>query len=312
MARITAVCISRDRGTRKEPVQSAVLIRDHGIQGDGHAGEGPRQLSILSDLSLQKMRSRGIDACHGCCGQNMDIDAEVHTLVPGTRLKLGDEAVVTVTAIGKNNEDGHADRVIEGNIFPEEGLFASVDRDGPVSPGDQVSLLRERGFSVGILTVSDSACAGVYSDLTGPALMEDAAGNGLQPCRYAVVPDEEELIEEKLKLWCDDGFLDLVFTAGGTGLSTRDVTPEATLNVMEREVPGIPEMVRQKSSAIVVTAWLSRARAGIRKRTLIINLPGSRKASLECAGFIYPVLDHALKILRGDVQHCGDHTPEDK
>jgi molybdenum cofactor synthesis domain-containing protein len=229
----------------------------------------------------------------------------MYTMLPGVRLRIGAAAQVRITEIGKDNSDGHADNVIKGNIFPEEGVFAEVLSDGEVRPGDEVAALRQEGYLAGVLTVSDSACRGDYPDDSGPAVMELLRKNGLQPARYHVEPDEMDALFSRITSWCDDGFIDVLFTAGGTGLSPRDVTPEATLRACTREVPGIAELMRQRSSEVTPTAWLSRAYCGIRKNTLVINLPGSLKASVECAGFVLPVLGHALEILRGDVRHCG-------
>ncbi len=307
MARVSAVCLSGQRQTRKTVQDSIMLIENFGIEGDAHAGSGSRQVSILSELSLAKMEAEGITTSPGCCGENIDIrgTVELHTLLPGVQLKLGESAVVGVTEIGKDNSDGHADNVIRGNIFPVEGVFAEVLVRGTVKPDDPIEVLRNSGFTAGVLTVSDSASRGDYQDMSGPSLIELLDSNGFVPARYAVVPDEVPKIAAKLRNWCEDGFLDVLFTTGGTGFSVRDVTPEATIEVCERDVPGIPEMIRQKSALIIESAWLSRARAGIRKRTLVINLPGSRKAAIECAGFALPLLGHALEILRGDIEHCG-------
>ncbi|MEN8208629.1 MAG: molybdenum cofactor synthesis domain-containing protein [Candidatus Fermentibacteria bacterium] len=307
MAGISAVCLSGKRQTRKAKQDSILLIENFGIENDAHAGSGSRQVSILSELSLARMEAEGIRTSPGCCGENIDIcgAVELHTLLPGVQLKLGESAVVSVTEIGKDNSDGHADNVIRGNIFPIEGVFAEVLAGGTVKPDDPVEVLRNRGFTAGVLTVSDSASRGDYQDRSGTALLELLNSNEFLPVRYAVVPDEVPEISAKLRSWCDDGFLDVLFTTGGTGFSMRDVTPEATDMICEREVPGIPEMIRQKSALIVESAWLSRARAGIRKRTLVINLPGSRKAAVECAGFAIPILGHALEVLRGDIKHCG-------
>ena len=316
MARVSAVCLSEKRQTRKTKQDSVLLIESFGIEGDAHAESGPRQVSILSELSLAKMEAEGIATSPGCCGENIDIRGviELHTLLPGVQLKLGSSAIVRITEIGKDNSDGHADNVIQGNIFPQEGIFAEVLSRGTVKPDDPVKVLRSSGFTAGVLTVSDSASRGDYQDLSGPALIELLNSNGFLPARYAVVPDEITEISAKLSNWCEDGFLDVLFTTGGTGFSVRDVTPEATAMVCDRQVPGIPEMIRQKSADIVESAWLSRAQAGIRERTLVINLPGSRKAAIECAGFTFPILDHALGILRGDIEHCGqrDVRPDEK
>jgi len=307
VARVSAVCASPSRGTAKRPLPVVNLLPGTGVEGDGHAGPGARQVSILSDMSLARMEQAGVTTSHGCCGENIDIsgEMELHSLLPGVRIRLGGEAVVETTGVGKDNSDGHAYDVIAGNIFPVEGLFARVLEGGAVSPGDPVEILRHPGFSVGVLTVSDSTSSGEREDLSGPAVIELLSARGYLASRYGVVPDEESMISERLRCWCEDGSLDLLLTTGGTGFSPRDVTPEATAAVVDRPVPGIPEMVRSLSARTVPTAWLSRATAGIRMGTLVVNLPGSRKAALECAGFTLDVAEHALDVLRGDVHRCG-------
>jgi len=243
----------------------------------------------------------------GCCGENVDVsdDMELHTLLPGVMLSLGGDASVRITAVGKDAADGHADAVIPGNIFPTEGLFAEVVAGGRVVPGDSVEIARRDGYAAGVLTVSDSASAGLREDLSGPAVLELLGRSGFVPARYAVVPDDRAEISSRLRRWCGDGSLDILFTTGGTGFSPRDVTPEATCAVCERMVPGIPEMIRSLSAAIVPTAWLSRAVSGLHGGTLVVNLPGSRKAAVECCGFALRVVGHGLEILRGESVRCG-------
>ena len=306
MATIASVNVSPNRRTRKTPVGSAVAETDQGLRGDGHAGPGPRQLSLLSNISLDLMEQRGVRGVeHGCCGENLDIEgAELMSLRPGTRLLLGDEVVVRITEIGKDNSDGHADNVIAGNIFPEQGVFAAVERGGSVRQGMEVGFLGS-GSLAGVLTVSDSASRGERDDLSGPALLRMLEKVGISVTRYAVCSDDAEELSRRLALWCDDGSVDLLLTTGGTGFSPRDNAPEATAAVIERFVPGIPEMLRSLSAREVPTAWLSRGTAGIRKRTLLVNLPGSRKAVEECLELMLPILDHALEVLRGDVSRCG-------
>ena len=123
------------------------------------------------------------------------------------------------------------------------------------------------------------------------------------------MPDEKDLIAQKLSSWANAGSVDLIVTTGGTGLAPRDVTPEATLSVIDKEVPGFGESMRAFGMAKVPTAMLSRALAGIRKRTLIINLPGSPKAVTEGLNTILPALPHAIKTLRGEVEDCAIEEP---
>lgn len=307
MGRITAICVSDRRKTQKTPCAKATLKSNHGIEGDAHANPGNRQISLLSEESLRKMEAKGISTSPGCCGENIDVsdDIELKTLLPGVILELGKTVLLEITEIGKDNSDGHADNVIEGNIFPQEGVFAKVMTGGEVCPGDRIGVLNGDRFRAGVLTISDSTSAGEREDLSGPAVTELLSSKDYQVCRYAVVPDDEDTISNQLKLWSEDGSIDVLFTTGGTGFSPRDVTPEATCRICERNVPGIPEMIRHKSSKITESAWLSRATAGIHEKTLVINLPGSIKAATECAGFTFEILPHALEVLRGDVSRCG-------
>ena len=160
-------------------------------------------------------------------------------------------------------------------------------------------------FRVGILTVSDKGHARERADTSGPEL-----GRLLDPrcyviAAYRVAPDEPEAIAAQLTAWSDTDGLDLILTTGGTGLSPRDTTPEATLSVAQRLVPGIPEAMRAASLAITPHAMLSRGVAVIRGRTLIINLPGSPKGARENLAAVAKALHHALEKLRGSPAECG-------
>lgn len=160
-------------------------------------------------------------------------------------------------------------------------------------------------YKVGIITASDKGSRGEREDLSGQVIREEVAKIGGEVVEYAVIPDEQELIQNKLIEMSDIKKLDLVLTTGGTGFSPRDVTPEATLAVIDRLVPGIPELVRMESYKITPRAILSRATAGIRKQTLIINLPGSPKAVRENLEWILPSLPHGLDILKGTASECA-------
>lgn len=155
-----------------------------------------------------------------------------------------------------------------------------------------------------VLTVSDRCSKGICEDKSGPLIVEFLTPYG-KTKEYITVPDEQKKIEKALIYLCDDVKADIVFTTGGTGFAPRDVTPEATKAVWDREAPGIAEGIRQKSMEITPKAMLSRAVSGIRKNTLIINLPGSPKAVRESLEFILPVLPHAVEVLSGDTLNCG-------
>ena len=154
-----------------------------------------------------------------------------------------------------------------------------------------------------ILTISDKGSRGEREDKSGAAIREIVEDMGGEVTSHDVVPDERNIIENALKSLAHSA--ELVLTTGGTGLAPRDVTPEATRAVIDKEIPGIAEAMRQKSLEIVPTAMLSRAVAGARGHTLIINLPGSPKAVRECLSFIRPAIPHALELLRGEGGECG-------
>ena len=160
-------------------------------------------------------------------------------------------------------------------------------------------------IKTGILTISDKGSRNERIDVTGPAI-KDALNKDIYAVEYyKIIPDEMELICEELIFMCDEQKLDLILTNGGTGFSKRDVTPEATLKVIHKQTPGIPEAMRQMSLAITPKAMLSRAMAGIRNDTLIINLPGSPKGAVENLNFILPALPHGIEILKGTTGECA-------
>ena len=158
---------------------------------------------------------------------------------------------------------------------------------------------------VAIITLSDSGYAGQREDKSGPLIRAMAEEAGYQVVHTALLPDGVEPLAGELKRLCDGDLADLVLTTGGTGFSSTDLTPEATLSVVERPAPGIAEAMRWQSLQITPRAMLSRAAAGIRGRTLIVNLPGSPKAVRECLEFILPSLAHGLEILRGTTGNCA-------
>ncbi|MGI6684227.1 MAG: MogA/MoaB family molybdenum cofactor biosynthesis protein [Bacillota bacterium] len=160
-------------------------------------------------------------------------------------------------------------------------------------------------IKVGIITASDKGARGEREDLSAPVIEELMRTIGGEVIAYAVVSDEQKLLEEKLREYADEKGLDLVFTTGGTGFSPRDVTPEATQAVVDRLAPGIAEAMRWESLKITPKAMLSRAVSGIRGATLIINLPGSPKAVRECLLTILPALPHGIEILKGEAQECA-------
>ncbi len=162
----------------------------------------------------------------------------------------------------------------------------------------------------GILTVSDRSSRGERADLGGPALAEAVRARGWSASLTDVVADDRAAIASILSAWCARGDLDVILTTGGTGFAPRDVTPEASRDVIERDAPGLAEAIRAESLKITPHAMLSRSVAGIRGRTLILNLPGSPKGAVESLGFVAAVLEHAVQLLREDAGAEKGHTPQ--
>ena len=156
-----------------------------------------------------------------------------------------------------------------------------------------------------ILTLSDKGSRGERIDESGPALAAWLEERGVITVRSLVIADEFEQIVAVLTEWCDSDTADLILTTGGTGVSPRDITPEATLQVVERVIPGLGELMRFKSLEKTTMASLSRAVAGIRKQSLVINLPGSPKGALENLEAVWPTLGHAVEKIRGGQEDCG-------
>lgn len=156
-----------------------------------------------------------------------------------------------------------------------------------------------------IITASTLGYKGQREDESGPYMKEVVEKAGFEVKVMKVLPDDRRILGEVMKRLADSHIVDLVLTTGGTGFSENDVTPEATLDIIERQVPGIPEAMRAYSMQFTKRAMLSRAMAGIRKKTLIVNFPGSPKAVKECLNYVLPELIHGVKILQGTAKECA-------
>ena len=294
-AEVLAVCISEKKGTEKKEIDKAVLKPDWGIEGDAHAGKWHRQVSLLAFEKIDDFRKKGAEVDFGAFGENIIVaGVDLKGLPVGTVLEIGD-AILKVTQIGKEcHSHCNIYHKMGDCIMPREGIFAEVLKGGCIQKGDKINVIeKEDGpYRVGIITVSDRASQGVYEDKSGPVIKELVEEAGMEVIDCLIVPDEKSEIVKKLLHFSDHTQADLIFTTGGTGFSKRDVTPEATKQVVEREVPGIGEALRSYSMTITPKAMLSRQTAGIRGNTLIINLPGSPKACRENIEYIMKPLKH--------------------
>lgn len=317
MGRIEAICISEKKSERKTPVESAEFLSSSpaggGIESDAHAGDWHRQVSLLAAEDIQAVRGgkKLGDVKAGDFAENVIVSGvDLGRLGLGSRLGLGGRVVLSVTQIGKVcHAPCRIGRLSGDCIMPRCGLFARVVEGGLARVGDDVCVIdtvARETFQAVVLTISDRCSAGEAVDTAGPAVVAALQG-GISAHVYAtaIIPDQREVISGRLIHYCDGHSIDLVVTVGGTGFSPRDITPEATREVIERQTPGLDEAMRAASLAKTPHAMLSRGVSGLRGSTLIVNLPGSLRAAVENLEVILPALGHGLDKLRGLASDCG-------
>ena len=310
--KVLAVCISEKKGTQKKEVPEIRLIPDYGIEGDAHAGNWHRQVSLLAFEKIEEFRARGAEVDFGAFGENMIVEGFDLSKIPvGTRFRIG-EVILEMTQIGKECHLHCAIFHKMGDcIMPREGVFTKVLHGGIVQPGDTIEqfyLSPDRPFSAAVITLSDKGAAGEREDKSGPLIREILKKEGYDVVETLLLPDSRPLLEAQLCRLADQRQVNVIMTTGGTGFSERDITPEATIAVCDRMATGIAEAMRYFSLQITPRAMLSRQTSGIRKKTLIINMPGSPKACREDLEFILPSLQHGLGILRGTDGECGSEA----
>jgi molybdopterin adenylyltransferase len=302
--RILSVNISEKKGTIKLPVDFIELDK-LGVKQDAHAGEWNRQVSLLARESIVKFSATsGREIKYGEFAENITTDGIIlHETHPLDRFVIGD-AEIEVTQIGKECHGNNCAIFKEvGNcVMPKEGIFCRVLQPGKVKAGDVVTFV-PRIYSLMVITLSDRASRGVYEDKSGPRvveLMEEFFGklNWPNQIKHHVIPDDEKnlhnLLKEAIK-----GQVDFVFTTGGTGIGPRDITPEVVRTVIDKEIPGIMEMIRMKYGMDKPNALLSRSLAGVAGKTIIYALPGSVKAVNEYMAEITKTMKHTLYMLHG-------------
>ena len=309
MGKVRAVCISEKRGTQKKNIESAVFVEDWGIQGDAHAGKWHRQVSLLSQETIEAFKARGAEITDGAFGENLVVSGYDFTKFPvGTRFACKD-VVLELTQIGKECHSHCQIYQRMGEcIMPREGVFTEVIEPGHIKVGDEIIMIpprKDRPFTAAVITLSDKGAAGEREDKSGPKIVEMIGEAGYDVKETLLLPDGRTALEKQLIRLADQRQINVIFTTGGTGFAERDVTPEATIAVCDRMANGIADAIRNYSMTITPRAMFSRAVSGIRKKTLIINLPGSPKAVQEALEFLLPHLDHGIGILRGSEGECA-------
>lgn len=306
--RVKAICISDKKGVEKHPVSQIEILEDYGLKDDAHAGKWHRQVSLLSYETREQFNQEGGNVIDGAFGENLLVSGiDFPSLKVGTQILIG-EVVLEITQIGKSCHSHCAIYHRVGKcIMPTNGEFAKVLHGGIVKVEDEVIVKKQEDnrLRVAILTMSDKASRNERVDESGPLIQKIMEENGYLVTSLNVIPDDFDEIVSNLINLSDRCQNDLILTTGGTGLSARDVTPEATLKVMTRNVPGISEALRYESMKITPKAMLSRGVSVQRNNTLIINLPGSPKAVKENLDILLPALKHGLEIMTGRSSECA-------
>ena len=265
MGKLLAICTSPQRGTVKTEVESARLTPEWGIETDAHGGNWHRQVSLLSAEKIENFRKK-IWVDYGAFGENL---------------------------------------VVEGYDFrnlPVTSRFAIGD------VGDEVTLLpppENPPLRAAVITLSDKGSRGEREDRSGPLIVEMLTAAGYQVEETMILPDEAKALKAQLIRLADGRQVNLILTTGGTGFAPRDITPEATYAVADRNAPGIAEAMRYHSLSITPRGMLSRAASVLRGKTLIVNLPGSPKAVKENLEYILPSLEHGVRIAAGLDGECA-------
>ncbi len=303
MPEIVAVCTSPEKGQRKKNIGESMLLKDIGLKDDAHAGFAHRQVSLLAEESIAKMTAKGLDVGPGDFAENLTTRGiNLVNLPVGTRLKAGPDAILRVTQIGKECHDRCSIYYQAGDcVMPREGIFTEVLLEGLVKTGDRLDI--KESYKFGVITASDKGSRGEREDKSGPLLNSILLPWG-DVIDQVIVPDSRAALARVMQEMVSREF-DAIFTTGGTGMSPRDVTPEATLDISDRLVPGIAEAIRRETAVATAKAMLSRGVAAISGSTLIVNLPGSPKAVAECMNVISPVLEHALETVSGKGGECA-------
>ena len=342
--KIVALCISEARGTVKHAVPQVKLIKDYGIEGDAHAGHWHRQVSLLSAEQvevfnqciacsntqiIEKAKLTTLDAkesdniaepgetekaiiepaIEGTFGENILVSGiDLRQLPVGSTLTAG-AVILKLSQIGKEcHSHCQIFHRVGDCIMPREGVFATVEQGGVLTSGMPITVhlpAADAPLRAAVVTLSDKGSRGERVDTAGPRAAELLAAAGYEVVEQVLLPDVQAKIERELKRLADSRQVDLIITTGGTGMAPRDVTPEATLAVATRSVPGIAEAIRAGSLAITKRAMLSRGVSVLRNSTLIVNLPGSKKAVEEALEIVLPVLEHGIRLAKGTDGECG-------
>jgi len=302
--KILSVNISEKKGTVKKPVES-IQLSDIGVFSDAHSGKWHRQVSLLAAESIAKFSGEaGRKINFGEFAENITTEGLLlHECKPLDRFR-NDSIELEVTQIGKKCHGDNCSifREVGNCVMPKEGIFAKVISSGKLRAGDELNYF-PKVFRIWIITLSDRANAGEYADKSGPQIKNlcESYFSGINRRTSFIqhlIPDQAEQLSELIRKGIAEG-ADVIFTTGGTGIGPRDISPETVKPLLEKEIPGIMEMIRVKYGQQKPAALLSRGVAGVSRKTLIYCLPGSVKAVTEYCNEILPTIEHSVYMLEG-------------
>ena len=300
--KILSVNTSEKKGTVKKPVES-IQLSEIGVNGDAHSGKWHRQVSLLAAESIAKFSvEAGRKIQYGEFAENITTEGLLlHECRPLDRF-VNDSVELEVTQIGKKCHGDNCSifREVGNCVMTKEGIFARVVRNGELRAGDELEYL-PKIINIRIITLSDRASAGEYADKSGPQIRPLATNffSGIKrqtAIENRLIPDDPEQLTHEIRQAIAQG-VDVIFTTGGTGIGPRDITPETVRPMLDKEIPGIMELIRVKYGMEKPAVLLSRSIAGVSGKTLIYCLPGSVKAVTEYCNEILPTIEHSIYML---------------
>lgn len=306
--KVLSVNTSEKKGTVKKPVDT-IHLTEIGVVGDAHSGKWHRQVSLLATESIARFSEEaGRVITFGEFAENITTEGLLlHECRPLDRFR-NEEIELEVTQIGKKCHGDNCSifREVGNCVMPKEGIFARVIRNGNLKAGDELAYL-PKIVNIHIITLSDRASAGEYADKSGPQIknLAETFFSGIKrqtAVTNHLIPDDPEQLTQLIKVAISKQ-IDVIFTTGGTGIGPRDFTPETVRTLLDKEIPGIMELIRVKYGLEKPAALLSRGIAGVSGKTLIYCLPGSVKAVTEYCNEILPTIEHSMYMLGGIDSH---------
>lgn len=302
--KVVSVNISEEKGVIKKPVEK-IFLNEKGVENDAHAGDWHRQVSLLAKESIEKFEEiLGRKLEYGEFAENITTEGiTLYKTKPGDRLYIGD-VELEVTQIGKKcHGDGCAIFSQVGKcVMPKEGIFAKVLKTGEIKPDDTMKYL-PKVIKILIVTLSDRASKGEYEDRSGPKINEMLTRyyKSIEMehlIDHKIIPDDADQLKQILET-AKEAIYDVIITTGGTGIGPRDITVETVQEMLDKEIPGIMEMIRIKYGQEKPNALLSRGVAGVMGNSLVYTLPGSVKAVQEYMTEILKTVQHLIYMLHG-------------